>query len=169
MEKKQRGQEEGGEEEGGNRGGKAHLEVCGCSVCEGRAGVCLPGAKGAVEHREDSNGASSSQNELGKGQSDQQRGVAVEEANPEGLAGEQHCSPCAGSRLRSRQGQLLPGWEPPARAGRCTRGSRNSKCSKQGLCQCRHSCPEALVVVQHSSHQEEINAVAEERGLAGSK
>lgn len=84
--------------------------------CEVRAGLCLPGAKGAVQHKEDRNGASSSQKELGRAQSDKQRGVAVEEANPEGLAGEQHRSHCAGSQLRNGQGQLLPGWEPPARA-----------------------------------------------------
>lgn len=40
----------------------------------------------------------------------------MQEANPEGLAGEQHRSHCAGSGLRSGQGQLLPGWEPPAPA-----------------------------------------------------
>lgn len=84
--------------------------------CEVRARFCLPGAKGTVEHREDRNGASSSQNELGRGQRDKQRGVGVEEANPEGLAGEQHRSLCAGSRRRNGQGQVLPGWEPPVSA-----------------------------------------------------
>lgn len=84
--------------------------------CEVGAGFCLPGAKGAVEHREDRIGASSSQNELGGGQSDKQRGVGVEEANPEGLAGEQHRSHCAGSQRRNGRGQLLPRWEPPVSA-----------------------------------------------------
>lgn len=133
MEKKQRGEEkgreekegeekggkeQGGKEEGGNRGGKAHSGSLWMFIrlCEVRAGVCLPGAKGIVEHRGGRNGASSSQNELGRGQSDKQRGVAVKEADPEGLAGEQHRSHCAGSRLRKGQGQLLPGWEPPATA-----------------------------------------------------
>lgn len=128
MAKKQQGEEkegeekggkgQGGKEQGGNRGGKAHSGSLWTSIrsCEVRAGVCLPGAEGAVEHREGRTDASSSQNELGRGQSDKQRGVAVEEANPEGLAGEQQRSLCAGSRLRDGQGQLLPGWEPPARA-----------------------------------------------------
>lgn len=52
------------------------------------------------------------------------------------------------------------------RAGRCARGSRSPKSSKQGLCQCFHSRPEALVVVQHSFREEAINPVSGESGIS---
>lgn len=51
---------------------------------------------------------SSSQNELGRGQSDKQRGVGVREAKPEGFAGEQRCSRCMESRVQVRNGRRQP-------------------------------------------------------------
>lgn len=51
--------------------------------------MSLPGAKGRAKLRGDRNGASSSQNELGREQSDEQRGVGFREGKPEGSVGEQ--------------------------------------------------------------------------------
>lgn len=91
--------------------------------------------------REDRNGASSSQNELGRGQSDKRRGVGVREANPEGFAGEQRCSRCMESRVQVRNGRRQPvprGEVVVDAAVRSTRtvirwGLRNPYSSKWGL------------------------------------
>lgn len=119
------GKEQGGKEEGGNRGGKADSGSLWMFIrsCEVRAGVCLPGAKGTVEHRGGRNGASSSQNELGRGQSDKQRRVAVKEADPEGLAGEQHRSTAQG--LGSGRG----------RGSSCQAGSLQPRLLCREMCQ----------------------------------
>lgn len=62
--------------------------------------------------REDRNGASSGQSELGRGQSDKQGRVGVREVKPEVFAREPHRSHCAGSgagkQVRNGQTQPVP-------------------------------------------------------------
>lgn len=84
------------------------VHVCSCRSCEVQACCCLPEAKGTVKLREDRNDASSSQNELGREQSDKQRGVGVKEPRAEGFAGERHRSRGMGTGVQASSGHTQP-------------------------------------------------------------